>query len=220
MPATGKHTGSLIFLHGSGDTGYGVMSWLNFLNKDKDFTFPHIRIVYPSAPERPFTPLEGEVMSVWFDRKLIDPHVPEDPSVDQAANLIHELVEQEVKNGIPRNRILLGGFSMGGALSLYYGLQRNSNLAGLFALSSFLNDDSKVFQRLQNRPQNLPPVLQIHGGRDVFIHHDWGKATCDKLRNLGVDITFHTIPDMPHELRPQVLDILRKWALKQVPEKS
>ena len=72
---------------------------------------------------RPFTPLEGEVLSVWFDRKLIEPHVSEDPSIDQAADLIHELVEQEVKNGIPRNRIILGNIDH---LCLWLGLYRQT----------------------------------------------------------------------------------------------
>ncbi|KAK2155066.1 hypothetical protein LSH36_250g03060 [Paralvinella palmiformis] len=78
------------------DTGYGIMSWLNFLNKDKDFSFPHVRVVYPSAPER-----------ILLQSRKIDPHVPEDPSIEKASDLIHQLINQEVKNGIPRDRILL-----------------------------------------------------------------------------------------------------------------
>ncbi|EAW86746.1 lysophospholipase I, isoform CRA_d, partial [Homo sapiens] len=111
VPAARKATAAVIFLHGLGDTG----------------------------PVRPVTLNMNVAMPSWFDIIGLSPDSQEDESgIKQAAENIKALIDQEVKNGIPSNRIILGGFSQGGALSLYTALTTQQKLAGVTALSCWL----------------------------------------------------------------------------------
>ncbi|XP_028971723.1 lysophospholipase-like protein 1 isoform X3 [Esox lucius] len=105
---TGKQSASVIFLHGSGDTGHGVRAWI----KDvlvPDMVFPHIRVVYPTAPARPYTPMRGALSNVWFDRYKISQDCPENlESIDIMAASIGKVIEEEIRAGVPKNRIIIG----------------------------------------------------------------------------------------------------------------
>lgn len=119
--ATGKHTASVIFFHGSGDTGPNVLEWVRFLI-GRNLEYPHIKIIYPTAPKQKYTPLDGELSNVWFDRKSVNIAASESKkSMSQCYDAVNQLIDEEVASGIPLNRIVVGGFSMGGALALHTG---------------------------------------------------------------------------------------------------
>ncbi|KAI0239230.1 Lysophospholipase-like protein 1 [Lamellibrachia satsuma] len=213
-----RHTASLIFLHGSGDTGDGIKAWLRAV-LGKELVFRNIRIIYPTAPLRPYTPSGGAVSRVWFDRKQISPFVPEDTeTMEDACQTIGEIIDQEELNGIPRSRIVLGGFSMGAALSLYYGYQYGRTLAGIFALSGFLNKDSAVYETLQSNPGKTPQLYQGHGETDGLVPIEWGKTTSEKLASLGVNTSFHSYP-IDHEMNWREIDAWTKWVEEILPGK-
>lgn len=111
---------------------------------------------------------------------------------------------------------------MGGALALHSGFCVNQELAGIFACSSFLNDDSIVFEtlRIRKSQQNsdpLPKLLMFHGDRDNLVPLSWGQETFDELVQLGVDGEFKPLKNTLHELKASELRDLYEWILKQLP---
>ena len=112
------------------------------------------------------------------------------------------------------------------AVSLQYGFRTKHKLAGLFALSSYLNDDAAVYSRLEQEcssppcaagtAKGLPPVFMRHGEADGYIRPAWGRGTAEKLSDLGVDVTFDSIPNLQHSLDPREMEELRKWIFEQL----
>ncbi|KAL4657469.1 lysophospholipase-like protein 1 [Arapaima gigas] len=215
---TGKHSASVIFLHGSGDTGQGLRMWVRDVLK-QDLAFPHIRVIYPTAPARPYTPMGGALSNVWFDRYKISRDCPEHlESVEAMCRTLSEVVQQEVRAGVSKHRMLIGGFSMGGAMALHLVSRFHPDVAGVFALSSFLNKDSKVFQTVQGgRGQSMPELFQCHGTADALVPHNWGEMTVAQLQEEGVNATFHSFPGLQHQLARAELEKLRSWIIKKLP---
>ncbi|XP_037685010.1 acyl-protein thioesterase 1-like isoform X1 [Choloepus didactylus] len=108
MPATRKATAAVIFLHGLGDTGHGWAEAFAGIRSS------HIKYICPHVPVMPVTLNMNMTMPSWFDIIGLSPGSQEDePGIKQAAENVKSLIDQEVKNGIPSNRIILGGFSQG-----------------------------------------------------------------------------------------------------------
>lgn len=205
---------SIIFLHGSGDTGDGLWWWLqNLLGSSLEFK--HIRMIIPTAPSRPYTAHNGASVNVWFDRTEISlTGAEDDVGTRESCKYLDSLVESQVSLGIPKSRILIGGFSMGGSLALHYGYRFCPDIAGIFALSSFLYKNSAVYQAIKASasPKSFPPLLQCHGERDKLVMFDWGKDTHETLKSLGVPCMFHTYPDLFHQLIKEEIVLWKGWA--------
>ncbi|XP_010867126.1 lysophospholipase-like protein 1 isoform X1 [Esox lucius] len=220
---TGKQSASVIFLHGSGDTGHGVRAWI----KDvlvPDMVFPHIRVVYPTAPARPYTPMRGALSNVWFDRYKISQDCPENlESIDIMAASIGKVIEEEIRAGVPKNRIIIGGFSMGGAMALHLACRYQPDVAGVFALSSFLNKDSAVYPAVEKRAaagSPLPELFQCHGTRDELVSHMWGEGTVALLKKAGMTASFHSFSGLQHQLSRPEMELLHSWILTKLPPNS
>ncbi|XP_053971874.1 lysophospholipase-like protein 1 [Hylaeus anthracinus] len=216
--ATSALSAVLFIFHGSGSSGPDLKRWIDFLNKE-ELKFPHIKIIYPSAPSQPYTPNFGMPSNVWFNRKSIAINVSEEvESINSMCQNISELIDKEVSNGIPYNRIIIGGFSMGGALSLYLAYRYRPSIAGCFAMSSFLNKDSLVYQSLKEKPGTTPPLLQFHGTADDLVPLRWGEKTYNNLKELGVSGQFIPLDHVGHELSRPEIESLKKWVLSILPE--
>ncbi|XP_020664125.3 lysophospholipase-like protein 1 isoform X1 [Pogona vitticeps] len=216
----GRHTASVIFLHGSGDTGQGVRDWIKQV-LNQDLCFQHIKIIYPTAPARPYTPMRGSWSNVWFDRYKISPDCPEHTeTIDSMCQTLTGLIDDEVKNGIRKNRILLGGFSMGGGMALHLAYRYHPDVAGVFVLSGFLNKNSAVYQALKKDGKEFPELFQCHGTADELVLYSWGDETNKILKSLGVTTTFVTLPNLCHELNRSELEKLQAWILKKLPEET
>ncbi|XP_055495699.1 lysophospholipase-like protein 1 [Leucoraja erinacea] len=215
---TKRHTASLIFLHGSGDTGQGVRAWIKSV-LEQDLTFQHIRIIYPTAPARSYTPMNRMLSNTWFDRYKISFNSPEHlESMDSMSSVLGGLIDEEVRAGIAKDRIILGGFSMGGAMAMHLAYRFHPQVAGVFALSSFLNKNSVVYQVIQNAKLPMPELFQSHGDNDQLVLYEWGKETCETLHSLGVKTTFNTFPNLQHELCKPELEQLKSWILHKLPD--
>ncbi|KAM6166930.1 lysophospholipase-like protein 1 [Erethizon dorsatum] len=213
----GRHSASLIFLHGSGDSGQGLRRWIKEV-LNQDLTFQHIKIIYPTAPPRPYTPMKGGISNVWFDRLKISNDCPEHlESIDMMCRVLTELIDEEVRSGISKSRILLGGFSMGGCMAMHLAYRKHQDVAGVFALSSFLNKASAVYQALQKSDGVLPELFQCHGTADELVLHSWGEETNSVLKCLGVNTKFHSFPNVYHELSKTELEQLKSWILTKLP---
>jgi len=181
----GKHTASLIFLHGLGDTGHGWASTIASIRP------AHVKVICPTASKMPVTLNSGFSMPSWFDLLSLDPAGKEDEAGIKAAHkLVEKLIEQEVKAGIPSERIMLGGFSQGGALALYTCLHSNTRLAGLAALSCWAPLHKQLGSSSQaNRDI---PYYQAHGDCDPVVPYKWGQLTSQILRDILPNHEFKT----------------------------
>ncbi|XP_055707194.1 lysophospholipase-like protein 1 [Phlebotomus papatasi] len=220
LPTGKSHSATVIFFHGSGDTGSNLVEWIRFL-LGQDMTFGHIKMVFPTAPLQKYTPLDGELSNVWFDRKSISIEAKECRlSLASIYETVGELLKTEIDAGIPENRIIVGGFSMGGALAMHTGFHINQSLAGVFAISSFLNRGSIVYDSLKNRTNSLKPLpnfLMFHGERDMLVPLKWGKETFDNLQDHGVNGTFVPVRNTMHELKKSELLQLKDWIASVLP---
>lgn len=126
---------------------------------------------------------------------------------------VGEMIRREVNLGVPPDRIIVGGFSMGGALALHTAFHLRRDLAAVFACSSFLNQDSVVYESLETveKDSRLPKLLQFHGDRDSLVPLKWGKETYDKLTSLGVQGEFVPLKNTMHELKTKEILQLVDW---------
>ncbi|KAK2578677.1 hypothetical protein KPH14_012165 [Odynerus spinipes] len=219
VEATKRHTATLFFFHGSGDTGKNVKEWIDILNRE-ELKFPHIKIIYPTAPAQPYTPNSGMISNVWFDRKQISNNVPEEEhSIESICHTVSQLIDAEHSNGIEYNRIIVGGFSMGGALALHIAYRYKLSLAGVIAMSSFLNKNSLVYQHLKNnKTDKMPPLLQFHGTLDELVPIQWGEETYSTLKSLGVNGKFVPLNNAYHELVRTEIQEFKQWINEILPE--
>ncbi|XP_058129899.1 lysophospholipase-like protein 1 [Anopheles ziemanni] len=219
-PTGPKHAGTLIFFHGSGDSGSGLTEWIRFL-LGRDLEFPHIKVIIPTAPVQPYTPMGGENSNVWFNRKRIEMDCPEiRTSLASIYDTVNELLVREMATGTPLDRIVVGGFSMGGALAMHTGFHLNRDLAGVFAISSFLNTGSIVYESLGcvSQDEHLPELLMMHGERDDLVPLEWGQTTFDELAKLGVRGQFVPHRNALHEIKKDQLLRVIDWVQKLIPE--
>ncbi|XP_020298231.1 lysophospholipase-like protein 1 isoform X2 [Pseudomyrmex gracilis] len=203
----------------AGGTGDDLKKWIHILNRGK-LQFPHIKLIYPTAPSQPYTPSRGMIQNVWFDRAAISNQVPEDvKSIDSMCQNISELIDKEVFDGIPLNRIIVGGFSMGGCLALHVAYRYKSTVAGCFAMSSFLNRGSVVYEHLKISPEDSKvPFVQYHGMTDTLVDFEWGEETAKSLIDLGVNVKFVPLKS-DHELTQEEILNWKCWLLDILPDK-
>ncbi|XP_067303633.1 acyl-protein thioesterase 1 isoform X2 [Pseudorasbora parva] len=200
VPAVCKATAAVIFLHGLGDTGHG---WAQALSAIRT---PHVKYICPHAPVMPVTLNMNMAMPSWFDIISLSLDAEEDErGIKQAAESIKALIHQEVKSGIPSHRIVLGGFSQGGALSLYSALTAQHTLAGVVALSCWLPLRDSLSQSVMGCNKQMP-VLQCHGEADPLVPPIFGHLTVEKLKAMlnPSNITFKTYPGLAHSACPEV----------------
>lgn len=214
---------AVVLVQGSsqGDTGQGLRAWVRDVT---DLAFTHIRVIYPTAPARPYTPMRGALSNVWFDRVKISRDCPEHlDSIDAMATTLGSVIQDEVNAGIPKHRIVIGGFSMGGGMALHLACRFHPDVAGVFALSSFLNKDSVAFQAVQERSRaglSLPELFQCHGSSDDLVLHQWGQDTSVLLQKAGMNASFHSFPGLYHQLCRPEMELLHQWILEKLPPTS
>lgn len=201
----------VIFCHGAGDTGFGAQRWVESLSSKLDI----FQWEYPSARPIPYGLAGGEVMSVWYDRTgdSFDPRNHEHTqSIDASVEQIENIVKSHEEKGVPRNMIAVGGFSMGGGIGLQ-AAARIPGLAAVFALSSYLCDDSLVYSA-----KELPPIFMSHGLSDRLIDPAWGKNTADRLRDeTGARVEFVAYPGVPHEMNEKSIDDVIEFLRRVAP---
>ncbi|XP_058286479.1 acyl-protein thioesterase 1 [Hylobates moloch] len=214
VPATQKATAVVIFLHGLGDTGHGWAEAFAGIRSS------HIKYICPHAPVRPVTLNMNMAMPSWFDIIGLSPDSQEDESgIKQAAENIKALIDQEVKNGIPSNRTILGGFSQGGALSLYTALTTQQKLAGVTALSCWLPLRASFPQGPISGANRDISVLQCHGDYDPLVPLMFGSLMVEKLKTLvnPANVTFKTYEGMMHSSCQQEMMDVKQFIDKLLP---
>lgn len=128
------------------------------------------------------------------------------------------LVESEIKDhNIPSNRIIIGGFSQGGAVSLFTGLTIKHKLAGIFGLSCYLvlHDKIPTFVQEANKVNQETPFFIAHGDADQVCQYEWGVESARVIeKDLGHKVEFKTYPGLPHSAAMEEIDDLEEWIAK------
>ncbi|KAK7833621.1 hypothetical protein U0070_020642 [Myodes glareolus] len=167
-----------------------------------------------------FPEFKYNCFSLRFDIIGLSPDSQEDESgIKQAAENVKALIEQEVKNGIPSNRIILGGFSQGGALSLYTALTTQQKLAGVTALSCWLPLRASFPQGPINSANRDISILQCHGDCDPLVPLMFGSLTVEKLKALvnPSNVTFKIYEGMMHSSCQQEMMDVKQFIDKLLP---
>ncbi|KAH8418720.1 hypothetical protein KR222_002806 [Zaprionus bogoriensis] len=208
IEATAKQTATLIFMHGLGDTGHGWSSALAAIRP------PFMKVICPTAPTQPVSLNSGFHMPSWFDLVSLDIGGDEDEvGIRSARDNIHGMIRKEVSAGIPANRIVLGGFSQGGALALYSTLTFDQSLAGVVALSCWL-PLHKQFPAAKASSDEVP-IFQAHGDYDPVVPYKYGQLSASILKGFMKNVTFKTYSGLSHsssdEEMKDVKDVISKW---------
>jgi len=211
VSASAKHTATLIFLHGLGDTGHG---WATSIAAIRP---PHVKVICPTANKMPVTLNSGFQMPSWFDLMSLNADGPEDEAgIKRAADLVDKLIAEEVKSGVPSERIMIGGFSQGGALAVYTALHTDHKLAGVIGLSCWapLHKDLPAGAK----PTNLNiPYLQAHGDCDPVVPYRWGQLTSTLLKGMLPKHQFKTYKGMMHSTCEDEMQDVKKFIASSLP---
>ena len=200
----------VIWMHGLGADGNDFVPIVREL--DLRDVGP-VRFVFPHAPMRPVTINNGYVMRAWYDVTYGDlegrSRSPDEAGVRASEKAIARLVEREIKRGIAASRIVLAGFSQGGAIALQTGLRYAERLAGVMALSTYLPLAESLPQ--EAAAANLrTPLFMAHGTEDPVVPYAMGSASRDLLRGMGYEVEWHEYP-MPHSVCLEEIRDISNW---------
>ncbi|MCP8716150.1 MAG: alpha/beta hydrolase [Asgard group archaeon] len=221
IPANGSQgKAALIFVHGLGDSGQG-WSWLpQLIAQSKLITTP-INYVFPNAPEIPITINNGYRMPAWFDiYELGNPNAKQDiEGFFKSCDILKNLVKQQIEEfKIPPEKIIIGGFSQGAAISLATLATMETKIGGCVALSGFCALRKEVESKLLSANLDTP-IFQGHGTADPVINYQYGKKTSEFFKELGFkNLDFQTYPGVQHSASDEELAAVIKF-IKDVLEK-
>lgn len=196
---------SIVWLHGLGADGH-----------DFEPVVPELglgfgaRFIFPHAPVRPVTINGGMPMRAWFDILSFDRAAEWDEAgIRGSAAEVDALIDREIERGMPARRIVLAGFSQGGAIALHAGLRSRHRLAGLMALSSFLPMADRLAPE-KGRANAATPILMAHGDADPVIGLDMAEESRRALEAEGYAVDWHVYP-MPHAVCAEEIRDIAAW---------
>ncbi|MFY0663888.1 MAG: alpha/beta fold hydrolase [Natronospirillum sp.] len=196
---------AVIWLHGLGADGHDFVPIVPELKLPSTLA---TRFIFPHAPSLPVTVNGGMVMPAWYD--ILDISIDRKVDVEQlsaSATAILELVQQEIDRGIDSKRIVLAGFSQGGAVAYHAALGCDKPLAGLLAMSTYF----ATADNLTPHPNNAElPVLIQHGDQDPIVPEQLGRAAQSRLTAMGYKPEYQVYP-MPHSVHPQQVQAISQW---------
>jgi phospholipase/carboxylesterase len=189
---------AVIWLHGLGADGHDFEPIVPELELEKP-----VRFVFPHAPIRPVTINQGMRMRAWYDILQLGGGPEDEAGLRASQRLTEELI---LAQGLPANRIVLAGFSQGGAIVLLTGLRYAERLAGVMELSTYLPLASTLPTE-RSAANRETPIFMAHGRHDDLIPMHRAQASRDYLQKLGYAIEWHDYP-MPHSVcAPEIADI-------------
>ena len=199
---------SVIWLHGLGADGNDFAAIVPELKLPPQLC---IRFIFPHAPFRAITLNNGYVMRGWYDITSLQFGSQEDDiGILESAAQINDFINNEIRRGIAPNRIILAGFSQGGAIALYAGLHQPENLGGIMALSTYMPLVGKTQAGLvANRDL---PIFMGHGLEDDIVNYQYGVQTRIWLQQQGYQPQWHDYP-MAHSVCMQEIAHIRQWLL-------
>lgn len=197
---------SVIWLHGLGADGHDFEPIVPELGS----VGQGIRFIFPHAPAMPVTINGGYVMPAWYD--IADPSLSQHQDADgihRSQRAIQQLVEHEIARGMPSQKILLAGFSQGGAIALHTGLRFPKPLAGILALSTYLPLPDTVPDEIASANREIP-ILMAHGSADPIVPIELGRISRDLLEQLGYKVEWREY-GMAHTVVQEEIADIASW---------
>ena len=180
---------TVIWLHGLGASGHDFEPVVPELGLPQDAS---VRFLFPHAPDLPVTINGGIRMPAWYDIKSLElGRTVDKDQLMASADSVAALVEQEIERGVKPERIVIAGFSQGGAVAYELGLSYPKRLAGILALSTYFATADSVTCSEANRDI---PISVFHGTHDPMVPEALGRDSVAKLRNMGYSVEYETYP--------------------------
>ena len=199
--------GSVIWLHGLGADGHDFEPIVPELRLPAELG---LRFVFPHAPVRPVTLNGGMSMRAWFDIISLDRDGPVDEDgIRASAAMLDSLIAREQERGIAANKIVVAGFSQGGAIALHAALRSRERLAGVMGLSTYLPLKSSFESEVT--VSDLP-IFMAHGTLDPVLPMMLGRDSADLLIESGFNVEWHDYP-MAHSVCVEEINDIRQWLL-------
>jgi phospholipase/carboxylesterase len=199
---------SIIWLHGLGADGNDFAPIVPGLK----LPAAAIRFVFPHAPVQPVTINGGMRMRAWYDITDGALRREDESGVRASQKLIEALIAREKERGTAANRLVLAGFSQGGAIALQTGLRQPERIAGVMALSAYLPIPEKFSAEASAANRDVP-IFMAHGSHDPIIPLEQAEQSRGLLRSLGYSVEWREYP-MPHSECPEEVDDIGAWLRK------
>ena len=198
---------AVVWMHGLGADGHDFEPIVPELRLPAT---TRIRFVFPHAPLRPVTINQGHVMRAWYDvRALAGVRREDEAGVRQSARQIEALLARERQRGIAPRRIVIAGFSQGGAMALHVGLRCADRLAGILALSCYLPLSNTLPTEASPANRDVP-IFWAHGLHDPMIPQAMAEQGRAQLAELGYQIDWHQYP-IPHSVSAEEIADVARW---------
>jgi len=198
--------GSVIWLHGLGADGHDFEPIVPELRLPADLP---LRFVFPHAPIRPVTINGGMEMRAWYDIVAIQRGAQEDAGgIRESAAAVSALIAREAERGVPPERVVLAGFSQGGAIALHAGLRYPHTLAGIIGLSTYL--PLKAATGEFHAANRHTPLFMAHGTLDPVVPAFLGEESAELLTQAGYPVEYKSYV-MPHSVCPEEVEDIRNW---------
>jgi|TARA_R110001592_G_scaffold17015_5_gene72154 phospholipase/carboxylesterase len=187
-------TAAVIWLHGLGASGHDFEPVVPELGLPEDTA---VRFIFPHAPNLPVTINGGMSMPAWYDIKAMDiDRVVDTEQLRASADAVAKLVEQQKHKGTPPERIIIAGFSQGGAVAYELGLSYPERFGGVLALSTYFATADTVQRSEANADV---PISVYHGTFDPMVPESLGVRSVETLKEMGYDPSYQTFP-MEHSV--------------------
>ena len=202
-----RPTAAVIWLHGLGADGYDFEPIVPELDLP---AAPAVRFVFPHAPMRPITINGGAVMRGWYDVMSLEGVRREDDAGVRASQAsVDELIARELARGVPAARLILAGFSQGGAIALQTGLRHPERLAGIMALSTYLPLAATLAAEASAANRDVP-IFMAHGRDDSLIPIERATISRETLRAAGYKLEWHDYA-MEHAVCREEIEDIAAW---------
>lgn len=206
---------TIVLMHGLGADGHDFEPVASELGLGPDRA---VRWVFPHAPLRAVTINRGSRMRAWYDILSLGGGAEDEAGIVESTHAVRALIARERERGIASDRIVVAGFSQGGALALHTALREPSRLAGVVALSCYLPLASRLGG--ERHPANAAvPVFMAHGSHDPLLPLALGERSRDLLRSLGYEVDWHTYP-IAHSVCAEEIAELRHWLARVLPPRG
>ena len=203
----GEIRSTVVWLHGLGADGHDFEPVVPHLGLSAE---AGVRFVFPHAPSIPVTLNGGWVMPAWYDIAELGLQKGHDEAgIRTSAQRVSELIARENERGVPSERIVLAGFSQGGAIATHVALRYPEPLAGLMALSCYLVLGETVASERHEANRGIP-IFQAHGSSDPMVVPQRGYDLRDRLLELDYAVQWHEYP-MQHEVCLSELEDIGAW---------